>query len=126
MKSKEEVIKDAYESLGLFVGLANENGWKPVDLIPIEKLKLFNIKSGLARPKSLQGISNNNGWISINSEKDLPSEKNHNDTFYIYDDVNVTTAWYNHYDKCFYLSVSHKAKTTHYQPIVKPNPPLHK
>ena len=35
--------------------------------VEIENDRLF-------RPKSLQGIENNNGWISILSESDLPSE----------------------------------------------------
>ena len=50
---------------------------------------------GKFRPKSLHEIENNNGWIKIESEKDLPKEKGlkclflcvHGNTTYISDDV---------------------------------------
>lgn len=35
----------------------------------------INEGSSKWRPKSLQGIENNNGWIKIESENDLPKEK---------------------------------------------------
>ena len=54
------------------------------------------------RPKSLQGIENNNGWIKIESEKDLPKEKGlkclflciHGNTTYISDDVLEDPKWF--------------------------------
>ena len=38
------------------------------------RLVNFKNKTGHWRPKSLQGIENNNGWIKIESEEDLPKE----------------------------------------------------
>ena len=58
---------------------------------------------GKFRPKSLQGIENNNGWIKIESEKDLPKEKglkclflnkNNMHTTYISDDVLYDSDWF--------------------------------
>lgn len=74
------------------------------------------------RPKSLSGIEDNNGWISIESEEDLPKESG---TFYIsFYNGEVGTA-------LFYLDVQRWYSThegirrfpTHYQPIVNPQPP---
>ena len=54
------------------------------------------------RPKSLQGIENNNGWIKIESEKDLPKEKGlkclflciHGNTTCVSDDVLEDPKWF--------------------------------
>lgn len=65
----------------------------------------------------------NNGWIKILSEKDLPKEEN--DYWVI-----------NNYGECFicvfdvdykafkgYFHYDNNGKVTHYQPIIKPQPP---
>lgn len=57
---------------------------------------------GKFRPKSLKGIENNNGWIKIESENDLPKEKGlkclflciHGNTTYISDDVLEDPKWF--------------------------------
>lgn len=34
--------------------------------------ELWDFKNAKLRPKTLRGIENNNGWVKINSETDLP------------------------------------------------------
>lgn len=70
------------------------------------------------RPKSLQGIENNNGWIKIESEADLPKEYG-SDYWVVFNgkilqinrNLNNTEFW--------------KHNITHYQPINKPLKPLY-
>ncbi len=121
--TKEEIVRKAYEEIGLFSGLANENGWKNSDVIPKDKKHLFdNTNCGNSRPKSLQGIENNNGWIKIESEDDLPKA----DGWYwvringcepTYQREFSTDMIFNKY--CWIKEY------THYQPIVKPEPPIY-
>ena len=129
MKSKEEVIQSAYDGEKYDW---DENGWLTYGVDensefgyePFGDYETRNHVDGVYewRPKSLQGIENNNGWISINSESDLPSEKgaywvacrNH-----IYENPRTQEEIQFDYkvDSTFY---------THYQKINKPLPPLHK
>ena len=74
---------------------------------------------GYIRPKSLQGIENNNGWIRIESDEDLP--KSTIDTFYTYgEDYGIKMeGWGN-------LKIGYRVgRITHYQPIVKPEKPIY-
>lgn len=80
--SKQEAIQKAYgEHWELVKETVNENGWfdydyekhrKIADNIPLESYSQFS--SSVVRPKSLQGIENNNGWIKIHREEDIPKE----------------------------------------------------
>jgi len=81
---------------------------------------------GKFRPKSLNGIENNNGWIKIESESDLPKG---NGTFWILDKVLGVRSgeW-----KQAPNEIEHKKacefwikRATHYQPIIKPQPPIY-
>lgn len=67
-------------------------------------------------PKSLQGIENNNGWISL-KENRLPID----DNYYF---VNID----NHISIKQFHILQYKwwqEYVTHYQPIVKPQPPIY-
>jgi len=80
--TKQEKIQEAYgEHYDMVKNHIDENGWidtqtfsfsrKGIDFEQYKKrsntyLGFYN------RPKSLQGIENNNGWIKIESEEDLP------------------------------------------------------
>jgi len=80
--------------------------------IEIDNDKLF-------RPKSLEGIEKNNGWIKIESESDLPSEF---EKYWIIDKSDGKM-YQRHFDastKGFFLEYS-----THYQPITKPQSPIY-
>ena len=116
--TKEEKIKEAYiEVFGekrirsimnyVYKGNGFIAGFVLLDLkLDIKNEKLERKFNGVVysyRPKSLQGIENNNGWIKIESEKDLPKEKglkclflnkNNMHTTYISDDVLYDSDWF--------------------------------
>lgn len=78
MKTKEELITKMY---GDFVGIndniieviLSNNGWMPkVFLPPTFDKNLFDIHENYARPKSLRGIEDNNGWTKINHRFEMP------------------------------------------------------
>lgn len=129
--TKEEKIKEAW---GLAYDevkhLLTDNGYiQSVDLAHIRlNLRSYNLDLNYndidARPKSLKGIENNNGWIKIESEDDLPKE---NGYFFTKSDV-----WWEPYYRidvfCGKLANSFengKSCFTHYQPIQKPKPPIY-
>ena len=116
--TKEEKIKEAYiEVFGekrirsIMNYVYKENGFIEGFVLLDLKLDIKNEKlerkfNGVVysyRPKSLQGIENNNGWIKIESEKDLPKEKglkclflnkNNMHATYISDDVLYDSDWF--------------------------------
>lgn len=143
MKIKEEVIKEAYENQGFnweeSKNLVDENGWTKHEVGFPKKLSSKGVSW---RPDLPNGFDDNNGWISINSEKGLPSDLevchfvpcgsfNEQFTGFIKDDE-VYFVDYNlqvfkdDEQDLLYLNSWLKCQITHYQPIFKPNPPLHK
>lgn len=127
--TKEEVIKEAYieywEQLSdsaKFHAL-NNNGWLHYNHILfangtlldcIEMDCLSNIDT--FRPKSLQGIENNNGWIRIESEANLPKETGY------YHVINKKGKYFRKRYLKHMDSQNEKWKqVTYYQPIIKPN-----
>ena len=77
------------------------------------------------RPKSLKGIENNNQWIKIESESDLP--KDNEDCWFIEKQNNTFIGYYNNIYKEFRSNNFHwnYKEITHYQPITKPLNPLY-
>lgn len=74
------------------------------------------------RPKSLAGIENNNGWIKIENEADLPKDLVE---CYAYDeDGDITYFTFNLSPNSDYELMKEQG-ITHYQPIVKPKPPIY-
>lgn len=79
----EEAKEQALENNGYidhqFIG--NEYG-RLTNLLKMESKESYDVKFGeptfIYRPIVLQGIENNNGWICIESEEDLPND----DAFY--------------------------------------------
>ena len=71
------------------------------------------------RPKSLQGIEDNNGWIKIESEDDLPKEGNIFWVMKIGYRYPIIETLYNN-DAKYWIDTF-----THYQPIIKPEPPIY-
>lgn len=139
--TKEEKIKEAYgyywEQVKDYV---DENGWcsEPTTFkiatlffcMNYECITHGNVKNNYMkywRPKSLQGIENNNGWIKIESEKDLPKENNLD--CYVFRNGEVEMATFDNETKKFYdfeTSYDRRLKyVTHYQPIVKPLNPIY-
>lgn len=134
LEAKKEAIKKAYgeywEQLttkSKQIALLN-NGWLHYDLITDDTGTLLNCIEmerdiDYYRPKSLKGIENNNGWIKIESEADLPKDYNvsefhlwlwTNNGIYKMQDYKI---WKLYYDV---LKVSHYRL----EPIFKPNPPI--
>ena len=125
LEAKQEAIKNAYgeywENVKDYV---DNDGWidNSIPKFTFGQLKNLDLEyknDVFFRPKSLQGIENNNGWVKIESEADLPN----NEKVWIYTSNNR-------------VLISSKAvlnwvlknpdnKITHYQPIEKPKPPIY-
>ena len=118
LEAKQEAIKKAY---GEYFIHADINGWIKYGMYCPSNFGIEDYDEidtiGIWRCKSLKGIENNNGWIRIESEADLPEKE-----FY---------KGYNTYPvnfKCnsYGLYKYYKSKEiTHYQPIEKPKPPIY-
>jgi len=156
MKTKQQIIHDKWDELGiiLLVSQYDFDGW--IDVNELEKPQITNeldfkeysesdnnFKTMLCRPKSLIGIENNNGWIKIKSESELPKEKelfhfipcnSFEEQFIGFIDKYMDEVFF--VDK-YYGSVKNEynvaelrlnswlpSQITHYQPIQKPNPTL--
>lgn len=74
MKTKEQVISDAYPKD--YKGSIDANGW--TNHVALQCFKNDELESKVKhgtliyRPLSLKGIENNNGWKRVESENDLP------------------------------------------------------
>lgn len=76
---KQEVVKKAYgKSYDSLKDYINENGFvdcvknRKISLIPFFDISEIEFDGHLSRPKSLKGIENNNGWVKIYCENDMP------------------------------------------------------
>ena len=128
MKTKEELLQSIYGAEYIH---ADINGWMKYGMYHPNDLGFDNDEVDrygdmyLWRPKSLQGIEDNFGWISINSENDLPTIG----TFYTilsFDENIVEREFPNpkftlEFNKEWWLKY-----VTHYQEKIVPNKPLHK
>ena len=123
LEAKQEAIKKAY---GEYYIHSDINGWMrfgmycPTDL----GIENYDEMDGFWRCKSLQGIENNNGWIRIESEADLPKEGMHHSILLDSECING----YRNYDVIVFYEVSsryRKKEISHYQPIEKPKPPIY-
>lgn len=66
-----------------------------------------------------KNIEQKDNWIKIESDNDFPKKEG---SYWIYDGINVTTAFFNFGSK-FQLVMGINCKATHYHPIIKPNAP---
>lgn len=137
---KEELIKNEWESFlkgvatfSYVEGYLSSNGWIPMNLLNesirvklASKFNEFEINGDFIRPKKLNGIDDNNGWIKINSADDLPKEPILCNIFR--EDGNIDIGKYVGNDRWFlanndYPHTTQSLSITHYMPIVKPQPP---
>lgn len=124
--TKQEVIKEAWENLGISVNdnVISQDGWMNIKPTQYERLyDRVNILRLTAhvhriRPKSLNGIENNNGWIKIESEADLPDKRV--DCFFWDKKDGLIIGEFLPECAAFVLE-----NATHYQPIIKPEPPIY-
>lgn len=106
--TKEEKIKEAWGDLYLkFDSFLDENGNLDSIFFNPEEMKSWkngdypNIIyfNGYFFPKDIQDIKNNNGWVKIESESDLPNT--HLDVF-LYDTINnITFGFWDNLQMCF-------------------------
>ena len=127
--TKQEIIKkeygDNFESCK-----PDENGWCNEHKFIVafgffnEDYDETNHQRDKIRLKSLQGIEDNNGWIKIESESDLPKEKGN---FYTMDRFYETNPCMEFFDPDNLVSMNERwmYRFTHYQPIIKPKPPIY-
>ncbi len=133
--TKEEVIKEAW---GVHYSIdIDENGYRTYTEFQVIHLnqwvgdsweKGFNeiLKIHWVRPKSLQGIENNNGWIKIESEDDLPKDEENLD-YWVMEDEQIVHAKFMPESKRWYCDIDLNLRLfpSHYQPMVKPKPPIY-
>lgn len=122
--TKEEKIQEAYPK-ELWRHLDND-GWinQNITTRSIFNSLEFNDKNNSMRPLGLQGIENNNRWIKIESEADLP--ENIEDYFYGYHTIYSKES--SKYLLMQGIDLEDKYKEdliTHYRPISKPKPPIY-
>jgi len=125
--TKEEKIKEAWgKNYEEFKEHIDENGWaiyphfQKHEMIESVRPLEFQENGSCWRPKSLQGIENNNGWIKIESEEDLPKNSGHY-LIMVNNEVKIDL-WVNYQNK---FELWNKNSVTHYQPIEKPKPPIY-
>lgn len=136
LEAKQEAIKRAYgeENYNFFKGIIGENGWiglsrydfeedleseKKFDkmISEIEFEESFEDEQVFYRPKSLQGIEINNGWIRIDDFVKYTDEK-----FWIFNShINDLYQGQLFDDDMFPIN----RYATHYKPIEKPKLPIY-
>lgn len=128
---KQEAIKKAY---GEYYDICkpNENGWTIAEFFPYGKMEPEygedygnDLHTFYIRPKSLQGIETNNGWI--NTLEMLPNE---HQNCYVVKSGKITTASYVKDDRWFVRGNGFPKTTqlhdiTHWQPIQVPPKPIY-
>lgn len=124
--TKLEAIKKAYgkhwENLKECI---DENGWllyrksRPITLVSYFDVNDIEFDGFCSRPKSLNGIEKNNGWIKI-EDKDNVTGINSIDIVYT-DKGNI----YSYATFCNFSSIHDLEKITHFQQLPKPNPPIY-
>ena len=132
-RHQQEAIKKAYSEYWEKVkDYVYNDGWidNSIPKFRFGQLKNLDLEyknDVFFRPKSLQGIENNNGWIKIESEEDLPKEYGEYYFRTTYNNMITYSGWYSSSDKKFY-DRNHYFEiidVTHYQPIEKPKPPIY-
>jgi hypothetical protein len=120
---KQQAIRKAYGcSYEVVKSFIDEDGWYkwteecPVNLV-ISGFD-YNKNTDAHRPKDLQGIENNNGWISIDFGSDIPTDSYN---YWIMQSDGIITTLKEHEGNMKYWDI----QATHYKPIIKPLPPVY-
>ena len=125
LEAKQEAIKNAYveywENVKDYV---DNDGWidNSIPKFTFGQLKNLDLEyknDVFFRPKSLQGIENNNGWVKIESETDLPKNKN------VWICTSNNRVLISSKAALNWILKNPDNKITHYQPIEKPKPPIY-
>ncbi len=131
MKSKQEVIQEAYDntfpdsgnySFDKIRSAVDENGWYRFN----NDLKVnicttgFDHDKGAYRPQSLRGIENNRGWTRIESEADLPTSGMKNYMYCVDGKPSVFVV-----NLRVLLSLSKDGIVSHYMALPSPEAPIY-
>jgi len=134
MTPKQKAIKEAYgEYWEKVKNNVSNNGWIDTCFFSLRDSGIKYIQSknydGLAliflhRPLLLEGIENNNGWIKI--ENNIVENLIDGETYHTYEKnvANQRKLVYSEKSHGF-LFMGFKQWCTHYQPIIKPQPPIY-
>jgi hypothetical protein len=132
--TKEEIKKEAYgEYYDKHQQDIDENGWLSYGLFPekfLRKQELLEFKGEtqskcFVRPKSLQGIETNKGWITVNPKDSGTTNPTETGFVHIVYRANGEVGMA-HYNKMSYQDVDFFAYTySHWQPIDKKEKPLY-
>lgn len=123
--TKEEIIQEAYgEYWEIHKDKINEDGWINQSILSRADFSSlqFNDKANKMRPLQLQGIEDNNGWLTMQVENE-----NFNEWFncWTFSDMIEYATW-NPHQRYFIdtegVIIKH---VSHYQPIIKPKPPIY-
>ncbi|HAY3540797.1 hypothetical protein CMU73_05670 [Elizabethkingia anophelis] len=124
---KQQAIKAAYGEM-YDSKTINKDGWQkyPYHEPVYDKYKFESKQEGqyfCIRPKSLSGIETNNSWTRIESEEDLPKDRNIEDLLIFTETGEILVA------SSKYLSDAEIRRywiktVSHWQKFVKPNPPI--
>lgn len=118
--TKEEKIKEAWgEYYEKNKDSIDENGYMLGNYKSYPNIKFDVEDFTYLQPKSLQGIENNNGWIKIESEDDLPND---NGRYWVIHKCDIIFVSVEYFFRKRWESI---LDVTHYQPIEKPKPPLY-
>jgi len=130
---KQQAIIEAYQALGMKVPKdCNENGWSDDSNFKNVGEEFYETEIHyeflLARPTPLEGIESNNGWTRIIEDgSNLP--KDNSPIYCMFEDLegyqlvqpSIEDDEYHGSDGWMYRG----RHITHYQPIVKPKPPIY-
>lgn len=90
--AKEKCIREAYEKHGYdwneIKQVVSPDGWcncRVAHVLALSGEQEDSECGHYVRPKSLQGIENNNGWIKIESEADLPERNDEQEYYWIHE-----------------------------------------
>lgn len=132
MENKQKAIEKAYgehwESVKDYVDedgnldkrlFTSASGIKYSDF---DKILFEHFTNFTCRPKSLQGIETNNGWIKI--DENFNWGKN-NEYLIFWDSEKKESIVSLKYALCEYQDSDYKKRFTHYQPIIKPKKPIY-
>ena len=128
MEDKYSAILKAYKGCENFViAQVDDNGFVPkrylLDLLCIYDYSEIEEKALKIRPKCLEGIEDNNGWIKAPKTFDKEILEG---AFWVKDSIGITTAYFNNNKGYFeYVGNHGKASITHYQPIERPKQPFY-
>jgi len=122
--TKQEAIQQAYG--GLYNPHIDENGWFDMtffESVPyIDSIwEIADRKNAKIRPKSLRDIETNNFWIDAKDESKIPDEYCY--CWILTKDGEIVMREWNPHAKGFYGW--REVEYTHYQPIIKPQPPIY-